>query len=65
MYANLIVRVPHEKGSGQEVFHAWKVEVGPTGVLIHLDDPEDESSYPVPVGEKRIAGRKLSIEACF
>jgi hypothetical protein len=58
MYANLNVRVIDQQGV--ETAHvAHLVQVVPTGVVIHLDDPEDEGSYPVPVGEVKVAGARL------
>lgn len=48
MYAALKIRI--NRATGAETVYAWKLETAGTKIIIHLDDPEDESSYPAPNG---------------
>lgn len=65
MYANLRVTYRNSKGEEREVF-ASAIEREAKVLVITLDDPEDESSYAAPVGERRISpDNLLSVEASF
>ena len=64
MYANLRVSL----ANGEQMF-AWKVEVGASTVVVHVDDPNDESKYTAPIGERIIPLTKdtpeITIEASW
>ena len=62
MYANLMVTLK----DGEQLW-AWQVSFPNNGgVLVHLDDPEDTSSYYKPAGERLLeVGEVASIAADF
>jgi len=62
MYANLLVRL----NSGEELY-AHEITFPKNGrVLVHLDDPEDESSYCAPAGLRSFEPADVDrITACF
>ncbi|HEY5708591.1 MAG TPA: hypothetical protein VIS51_04285 [Solirubrobacterales bacterium] len=61
MYANLVVRL-----ADGEVLPAWQVTFTDTQVVVHLDDPFDESKYAAPQGTRMLDPPQIaSIKASF
>jgi hypothetical protein len=71
MYANLLVRLPYGPGKeGHEEVFCHKVEYDPLAgrIVLHLDDPMDQSSYAAPMGTREVplkglGARKLEVTA--
>lgn len=70
MYANLRVVIPASHVSREEEVICHAVEIDPflNKVVLHLDDPADESKYAVPQGEREVplsslGARKLIVKA--
>lgn len=66
MYANLYVTaIPADDPVSQpQDYYCHAVEISNGRIVLHLDDPEDQSSYACPAGELEVVPPIL-ITACY